>query len=77
MQTETGIKFKRLRLIIGLSDFCRVTEHLVRSILSVKGVSRRIAGLKSVKEDRKSCLLLVDLMRVINDYFIAFVIIAI
>lgn len=39
-------------LMIRLSDFCRVIEHLARSILSVKGVGRRIVGLKSVRKGR-------------------------
>lgn len=47
-------EINELHLIIGISDFCRVTEHLVRSILSVKGVSRvKIASLKSVKEEQE------------------------
>lgn len=47
-------KINELHLIIGISDFCRVTEHLVRSILSVKGVGRvKIASLKSVKEEQE------------------------
>lgn len=47
-------RINELHLIIGISDFCRVTEHLVRSILSVKGVSRGIASLKSVKEEQEN-----------------------